>query len=301
MKEGVSMTNQKPFRFGLATGQGSSRTVWRDKARKVEDLGYDILLMPDHVTTDLAPIAALAAAAEATSTLRIGSFVFCNDFRHPALLAREAATLDLLSEGRFELGLGAGYEPDDYTQTGIPFDPPGVRVSRLEETLLIVRQFFTEETVNFSGQQYTITGLRGLPRPLQQPHPPISLGGKGKRLLSLGARLANSLSIGFQSIADAQGKLLPTAPEEVEEKITWIRQAAGERFEQLELGYTLFLVQVTNQSVHVPLNFHTVIGTQEQIIDELLERRARFGFTYVQVTEQSMDLFAPIIARLTGK
>jgi probable F420-dependent oxidoreductase len=139
------MTNQKPFRFGLATGKGSSRTAWRDKARQAEDLGYDILLMPDHVTTDLAPIAALAAAAETTSTLRIGSLVFDNDFRHPALLAREAATLDLLSEGRFELGLGAGYELEDYTQTGIPFDPPAVRVSRLEEALLIIQRFFTQE------------------------------------------------------------------------------------------------------------------------------------------------------------
>ncbi len=294
------MTNQKPFRFGLATGKGSSRTAWRDKARKAEDLGYDILLMPDHVTTDLAPIAALAVAAEATSTLRIGSFVFDNDFRHPVLLAREAATLDLLSEGRFELGLGAGYEPDEYTQTGIPFDPPGVRVSRLEEALLIIRRFFTEETVNFSGQYYTISSLRSAPRSLQHPHPPIVLGGQGKRLLSLGARLADSLGIGFQSFTGAQCRLAPTTPEEVEEKITWIRQAAGERFAQLELGYTLFSVQVTENRIHAPLNFHIVIGSREQIIDELLERRARYGLSYVQVTEPSMDLFAPIVARLAG-
>ncbi|SRR5258706_40504 len=295
------MTNQKPFRFGLATGKGSSRTAWRDKARLAEDLGYDILLMPDHVTTDLAPIAALAVAAEATSTLRIGSLVFDNDFRHPALLAREAATLDLLSEGRFELGLGAGYELEDYTQTGIPFDPPAVRVSRLEEALLIIQRFFTQEMVDFSGQHYTITGLRGLPKPVQQPYPPIFLGGQGKRLLSLGARLADSLGLGFQSYADAQGKLAPTAPEEVEEKITWIRQAAGERFGQLELGYTLFYVQMTDRSVHVPLNFHAVIGSREQIIDELLERRARYGLSYVQVTDEYRDLFAPVVARLAGK
>lgn len=295
------MATQKPFRFGLAAVQGSSRTAWRDKAHKIEDLGYDVLLLPDHMYMDLAPTAALAAAAEATQTLRIGSFVFCNDFRHPALLAREAATLDLLSEGRFELGLGAGYDSNDYTQTGIPFDPPGVRLSRLEETLLIVRQFFTEETVNFSGQHFTITGLRGFPRPIQQPHPPIMLGGKGKRLLSLGARLATGLSVGFQSIIDTERRFLPTSPQEVEEKLSWIRQAAGERYSQLELGYTLFFVQETPQSVHAPLNFHTLIGTREQMIDELLERRVRFGFSYVQVTEQAMDLFAPIVARLAGK
>lgn len=295
------MTNQKPFRFGLATGKGSSRTAWREKARQAEELGYDILLLPDHVSTDLAPIAALAAAAEATSTLRIGSFVFDNDFRHPVQLAREAATLDLLSEGRFELGLGAGYEPDDYTQTGIPFDPPGVRVSRLEEALQIIRQFFAEEMVNFSGQHYRISGLRSTPRPVQQPHPPLALGGQGKRLLSVGARLADSLGIGFQSYTDAQGGLAPTTPEEIEEKITWIRQAAGERFEQLELGYTLFYVRVTESRFHAPLNFHTMIGSREQIIDELLERRARYGLSYVQVTDEYRDLFAPVVARLAGK
>jgi alkanesulfonate monooxygenase SsuD/methylene tetrahydromethanopterin reductase-like flavin-dependent oxidoreductase (luciferase family) len=157
-----------------------------------------------------------------------------------------------------------------------------------------------EETVNFSGQYYTISGLRSTPRSVQHPHPPIALGGQGKRLLSLGARLADSLGIGFQSFTDAQGKLAPTAPEEVEEKLTWIRQAAGERFAQLELGYTLFVVQVTESRVHAPLNFHTVIGSREQIIDELLERRARYGLSYVQVTEPSMDLFAPIVARLAG-
>jgi probable F420-dependent oxidoreductase len=300
-KEGVYMTNQKPFRFGLATGKGSSHSAWRDKVRKVEDLGYDILLLPDHMNTELAPIAALAVAAEATSTLRIGSLVFDNDFRHPALLAREAATLDLLSEGRFELGLGAGYEPEDYTQIGIPFDRPGIRISRLEEALLIIQRFFTEETINFSGQHYTITGLHGLPRPVQQPHPPLFLAGQGKRLLTLGAHLADSLGIGFQSFTDAQGILAPTAPEEVDEKIAWIRHAAGERFEQLELGYTLFYVQVTNRGMHAPLNFHSMIGSREQIIDELVKRRARYGLSYVQVTDEYRDLFAPIVARLAGK
>jgi probable F420-dependent oxidoreductase len=295
------MTNPKPFRFGLATSLGSSRQAWRDKARKVEDLGYASLLVQDHVTNDLAPIAALAVAAEATTTLRIGSFVFCNDLRHPTMLAHEAATLDLLSEGRFELGLGAGYDPNDYSQTGLPFDPPGVRLRRLEEAVRIIQQFFTEETVNFSGQYYTITGLRSFPRLIQHPHPPISIGGKGKRLLTMGARLVNGLGVGFQSITNTQGRMVPTTPEEVAEKIQWIREAAGERFAQLELGYTLFHVQMTDQRVQAPLNFHVLIGSQEQMIEALLERRERYGLTYVQVTDAAFDLFAPIVARLAGQ
>src|SRR5436853_128611 len=148
----------RPFRFGVVSGQVQSHTAWITTARRAEQLGYATLLVVDRISMGLAPFSALAMAAGATTTLRVGTFVFCNDFRHPAVLAKEAATLDLLSEGRFELGIGAGYDPNDYTQTGIPFDPPGVRLSRLEETLLIVQQFFTEETVNFSGQHFTITG-----------------------------------------------------------------------------------------------------------------------------------------------
>jgi len=297
------MTSHKLFRFGLATDKGTTRTEWRDKARKAEDMGFDALLVPDHVTNDLALIAALAVAAEATTTLRIGSFVFRNDFRHPAMLAHEAATLDLLSEGRFELGLGAGYEPNDYSQSGIPFDPPGVRLKRLEESLRVILQFFTQETVNFAGQYYTVCGLRSFPRLVQRPHPPLFIGGKGRRLLSLGARLADGLGVGFQSIANVQGRMAPTTPEAIDEKINWIREAARERFEQLELGYTLFHVQVTDQSFHykTPLNFHVMIGSQEQIIEQLLERRERYGLTYVQVTDQAFNMFAPIVARLAGK
>lgn len=235
------MTNQRPFRFGLATGKGSSHAAWRDKARKVEGLGYDMLLLSDHLTTELAPIAALAVAAEATRTLRIGSLVFDNDFRHPALLAREAATLDLLSDGRFELGLGAGYEPDDYTQTGIPFDPPGLCISRMEEALLIMQQFFTEETFGFSGRHSTITGLHALPRPVQQPHPPLFVAGQGKRLLTLGARLADSLGIGFQRFADAQGTLAPQPQGRSKRKSPGYARQRGNGTHNLNLGTPSFL------------------------------------------------------------
>src|SRR5260370_17244196 len=143
------------------------------------------MLVPDHITIGIAPLTALAVAAEATTTLRIGSLVFCNDFRHPAWLAKEAATLDLLSDGRFELGMGAGYLPADYTQMGIPFESPGTRVSRLEEAFCIMEQLFTQETLNFSGPYYPITRIHGKPKPVQKPHPPIYIGAPAKRLTSI--------------------------------------------------------------------------------------------------------------------
>ena len=146
----------RPFRFGVVASHAPSHTAWISTARRVEELGYATLLVVDRMGAGLAPFTALAVAAEATTSLRVGTFVFCNDFRHPAVLAKEAATLDLLSEGRFELGLGAGVGPSDYNQMGIPFESAGTRVSRLEESLQIIKQLFTEEIVNFSGKYYTI-------------------------------------------------------------------------------------------------------------------------------------------------
>jgi len=167
---------------------------WITTARRVEELGFATLLVVDRMGS-IGPFTALAMAAEATTSLRFGTFVICNDYRHPAVLANEAATLDLLSEGRFELGLGAGVGPSDYNQMGIPFESAGIRVSRLEESLQIIKQLFTGETVNFSGKYYTITGMRGVPRPVQQPLPPILLGSSGKRMLSIAARQADIITI----------------------------------------------------------------------------------------------------------
>ena len=189
--------HNRPFRFGVATGSARSHAEWAGRARRAEELGYATLVVADHLATGLAPLSALAVAAEATTSLRIGSLVFCNDFRHPALLAREAATLDLLSDGRFEFGLGAGYLPDDYTQLGLAFDTPGTRISRLEEAIQLIVRLWTEESVTFTGTSYTFTQMQGKPRPLQRPYPPLYIGGTAKRILSLAARYADSVGIGF--------------------------------------------------------------------------------------------------------
>jgi len=293
----------RPFRFGVVTAYAQSHTAWITTARRVEELGYATLLMPDRLSIgSLAPLTALAVAAQATTSLRIGSYVFCNEYRHPVLLAREAATLDLLSGGRFELGLGAGVGPSEFQRIGIPFANAGTRVGHLEETLQVMKQLFTEETVNFSGKYYTITELKGNIRPVQQPHLPLLVAGAGERMLKLAAREANIIAIG--SKITAQG-VDPTDPT-MEQKIAWIKEAAGERFADLELSQTIYDMMITDSGT----DLSTQAGgppipkrpmSTEQAVAHLLEQRDRHGFSYLQVYEGQMENFAPVVARLAGK
>src|SRR6266536_3240181 len=272
----------RPFRFGVVTANAPSHTAWITTARRVEALGYATLLMPDRPTMGgLAPLSALAVAAEATTSLRIGSYVFSNDYRHPVLLAREAVTLDLLSEGRFELGLGAGVGPSEFQQMGIPFANAGTRVGHLEETLQLMKHLFTEEMVNFSGKYYTITGMKGYPRPVQQPHMPILVAGAGERMLKLAAREADIVAIG--SRITEQGPDPTDVP--LEQKLAWIREAAGERFTELELGQTVYDMNITDSGAELAAQgggppipkrpFST-----GQAVTHLLEQRDRYGFSY---------------------
>src|SRR3979411_855101 len=159
----------KPLRFGVQEHSAPSGKAWRDRAGLVEALGYQVLYLPDHFGEQLAPIAALMSAADATPKLRIGSLVFDNDYRHPVVLAKEAATLDLLSEGRLDFGLGAGWMTSDYEEAGIPLDPPGVRIDRMAEGLTIIKSFFTGSTVSFTGKHYKVAGLEASPSVVQKP------------------------------------------------------------------------------------------------------------------------------------
>jgi probable F420-dependent oxidoreductase len=285
---------KKAFRFGVVTGGHATRAAWISLAQRIEELGYASLLIPDVLGTPLAAMTALTVAATATTTLRVGSYVFVNDYRNPALLAREIATLDQLSGGRVELGLGAGNWPHEYQQLGIPFEKAGVRVSRFAEGLAIIRQFFTAETVNFSGTYYTTTALRPVPRPVQQPHPPILIGSAGRRMLTIAAREADII--------------LPVATQEaeVEEKIGWIREAAGERFEHLELGQSAFGIELTDGPAEslppfpgMPVEARPM--TTEQAVEDLLAQRERLGISYIQVQDRQLENFAPVVARLHGK
>ena len=189
------MATTHPFRFGVQASAAADAQAWRDVARKVEDLGFSTLHMPDHFSDQLAPMPALMAAADATTELRVGMLVLDNDFKHPVVLAKEIATLDVLSGGRVEFGLGAGWMVDDYELSGIPYDEPRVRVDRFEESLSIIKGLWGDDAVTFKGSHYEITGLNGLPKPLQKPHPAILIGGGGKRMLSIAAREADIVGV----------------------------------------------------------------------------------------------------------
>jgi probable F420-dependent oxidoreductase len=253
--------------------------------------------------TGLAILPALAVAAQATTSLRVGSYMFCNDFRHPALLARDAMTLDFLTEGRFELGLGAGVGPFDYQQLGLRFEDAGTRVSRLEESLSIIKRFFAWELVDFSGSHYTITGMRGVPGCVQRPHPPILIGAAGKRMLSLAAREANSISIMYRLPAQSMD-----APHEaLEQQLEWVREAAGKRFESLELSQMAYVLAIGDGRPDKDFEgdgppMPRIVMSATQAVEHLLEQRERYGFSSIPVFGGvQMENFAPVVARLAGK
>jgi probable F420-dependent oxidoreductase len=296
----------RPFRFAVVTGSAESQTAWVTKARKAEDFGYATLLVADHLSTGIAPLTALAVAAQATTLLRVGSFVFGNGYRHPTILAKEIATLDLLSNGRFELGIGAGNWPSDFEQMGIPFESVGTRIGCLIESLHIMKKMFTEETVNFTGKHYTITDLKLTPKPIQKPYPPIHIASSGQRMLTIAAQEADSINItprGTLHGVDPED----ATPEAVQRKIQWIREAAGERFSQIEFGSSAFHILVANgqvssgkEQIRGP-EMKRITMSVNQAVDYLLEQRERFGFSYVQVLDSQLEAFAPVVARLAGQ
>lgn len=297
------MVNQRPFRFGVIAERAESRDAWLNKAHRIEDLGYNSLLVPDHIWIEIDPVVALMAAADHT-TLRVGSHVFSNDFRNPVILARQAATLDMLSNGRFQFGLGCGYDQNDYDQAGILFEEAGERVSRFEEALRFIKEFFTQDVVSFSGKYYQVKELKAVPKSVQKPHPPIYIGGSGKRVLSIAGREADIIGVGNKG-----------GPSTIQRKLDWIRDAAGERFAQIELSSTVFAVAVTEKPEYaahaiaermkmtpqeVLHHLPVLIGTVEQIAETLLMRREKYGISSIDIIEPHMESFARVIALLAA-
>ena len=308
----------RPFRFGVTAPTPSAGTDWVERARRVEQLGYSILVVPDHFRDHLAPVPALTAAALATTRLRVGSLVFSNDFRHPAVLAKEAATIDVLSGGRFELGLGGGWLRAEYDQTGIPFEAPGTRVERLEEAVTIIKGLLAGERVTFAGRHYTIADLEGRPTPVQRPHPPIAIGGGGRRTLTLAAREASIVGLVPRARRDGSGlDLSDLSDAATREKLEWVRSAAGDRFDSLEIHALIQAVAVTvaeqrtaaadrlasrfrvarDVVLETP---YVLVGTIEEMCETLRQRRERYGISYLTVFERDMEAFAPVVARLAG-
>lgn len=283
----------------------------------MESLGYSTLYIPDHFADQLGVVAALMSAADATTRLRIGSLVFDNDYRHPVVLAKEASTLDLLSSGRLDFGLGAGWMASDYEQSGIPFDTPGVRIDRLAEALQIIKRFFAGGSVSFAGKHYRVEGLEAAPSPVQKPHPPIVLGGGGRRMLQLAAREADVISVNYNlREGRVNRKLVRTGMAgATEEKLGWIREAAGERLAEVELSATIFVANVTDdrkavaESIAAALGTepreilempHFLIGTVEQLAEDLQARRERYGISFIVVPGEAAESLAPVVDRLTG-
>lgn len=307
---------RRPFRFGVQRSTASSGAEWAEAARKAEGLGYSTLHVTDHFGDRFAAVPALAAAAMATTTLRLGSYVFANDYRHPAVLAQEAATLDILSGGRLELGLGAGWLVEEYEQAGIPFDPPKVRVDRMKEGIRVLKALLTGDAAGFPGEYYRVHGEDVVPRPVQQPHPPLLLGGGGKRLLTIAAREADIVA--FNTRAKPEGGLdaSTVTAEAVTEMVGWVREAAGERLEQLELNINLTRIgfgqdaRSAAEPAAADLGLtleetlagpHFLFGTPEQMADTLRERREQYGISYYSVGGRDMDSFAPVIRLLDGE
>ena len=308
-----------PFRFGVNVGPSRSQAEWAEKARKVEGLGYDALTVPDHLAEFFAPMPALVSAAEATKTLRVGTNVLNNDFRHPVLVAREAATVDLLTRGRLLLGLGAGHMRSEYDQAGLSFDTGATRVERLAEAVTVIKGLLRGEQVTFSGQHYCVTRHRRYPLPVQRPHPPIVISGNGRRLLTLAAREADI--VGLSGITFRRGGTAPDISSwkasGISERLQLVREVSGDRYARLQLNVLVQRVVVTDDRREAAEELashwtqltpdeilqspYVLIGSVNQIIEDLQSRRERWDISYFTVFETYADALAPVVAQLGGK
>lgn len=307
----------KPFRFAVQTSYAPDGKSWRERARQVEDLGYSTLYIPDHFGEQFGPLVALTAAAEATDRLKVGALVLDNDYRHPVVLAKELATLDLFTEGRLEVGLGAGWMKSDYDESGMAYDSPGTRIDRMVEGLTIMKGLWSQPTFSFTGTHYTVTNAQGLPRPYSQPHPPILIGGGGKRVLGIAAREADIVGVNPNLKAGYVGPEVAqeARPAKYRERIQWVREAAGDRFDDIELQVLTFIVQVVpnreevaanlaplfgvdaDEALEIPL---ALVGSVDQIVETLQQRREEYGFSCIVVHDPEMEAFAPVVGRLAG-
>ena len=308
----------RPFRFGVQASTAPDRTAWIDLACRAEAHGYDILTMPDHFGDQLAPVPALMTAADATERLRIGALVWDNDYTHPVVFAKELATMDVLSEGRLEIGIGAGWMVSDYEQSGIPYDSPKVRIDRFAEGIAVIKGALGAEPFSFEGEHYTVTDYDGRPKPVQAPRPPILIGGGGRRVLGIAAREADIVGINGTMTAGVVGPeaIATMSAEAVDEKVAITREAAGPRFDSIEMNIRAFMVNVTDHrddvlgriaaaiGVEPPMLSESpfaLVGTTEQIVEDLLARRERWGFSYVIVGADDVVPFAPVVAALAGR
>jgi probable F420-dependent oxidoreductase len=315
--EAGSGLRHRAFRFGVTCELVADRDEWQALARKIEHIGCSNLLVSDHFGEQLALIPALATALDATTSLRVGALVACNDYRHPVMHAKELASLDVLSNGRVDWGMGAGWLADEYARAGIAFDPPGVRVDRLQEAVTVMKGCFGDEPVTFDGTHYLVEGMNGMPKPVQRPHPPLLIAGAGKRMLSFAAREADMIGVAPSISARRVGDRPPQQSVEaaLDEQISWIRRAAVDRPDAIELNMVAFPVAVTEDAdaaaakigpaVGLPTDQvlaspHIWIGTCDEIAASLEAWRERWGVSYWAVPASALDRVRPVIEALAG-
>ncbi|MQY27622.1 TIGR03621 family F420-dependent LLM class oxidoreductase [Nocardia aurantia] len=318
----------RPFRFAVQATRATSATEWRDTAQQIEELGYSTLFLADHYLgrgpaakearwppQHLAPIAAMAVAAAVTTTLRVGCRVFCADYHVPGVLMKEATTLDRLSDGRLEFGIGGGWSAPEYRAMGIPYESGAQRISKLEEVVELFKAHCSGEQLDLTGEHVTAQGYAGLPLPVQRPHPPIMIGGSRRRVLSLAGREADIASISnvpFDAV-DAAGR---TPQQEAVRRLDFVRAAAGDRFGEIDIESSPFFTTITTDPAAALSGLATMLrtpadgladhpnvlaGTVEEVVDQLLERREMYGANYITVQQTEYAAFAPVVELLTGK
>lgn len=308
---------ENPFRFTLQASRCRSVAEVREVARKAEDLGYTALTIADHFDAQVGPLTALAAAASVTQTLLLGTLVLSNDYRHPVVLAKEIASLDQLCDGRLIFGLGAGWDVDDYSRAGLSLDRPGVRISRLAEALDLYDALFSGEPVDHDGEHYQVHGIVGAPEPVQQPRPPLMLGGGGPKMLRLAAARADIVAVNVNlaggHIDESVGA--DATAGRTDEKVAWIREAWADRAVPPILQVRQHVAAVTEDVQGIAELFagglgitpaealespFQIVGSVEQIVETLEARRARWGFSDIGLSAGAVDEFAPVVARLAG-
>jgi probable F420-dependent oxidoreductase len=320
-----------PFRFGLQAYAPESGKQWRELARKAESIGFSSFHLADHIigpgpalaatghpVQTVAAIPAMAVAAEATSTIKVGCRVLCVDYRNPVMLAKEVATLDFFSEGRLELGLGAGWLQGEYEAVGIPFDRAGVRLDRFEEVIGLLRASFAEGELNIDTTHVHAVGFEAVPKPFTKSGPPIMIGGGAQRILAIAGREADIVSLNFNNSSGKLGAegIGSSTAEHTDQKIQWIRNGAGDRFDQIEIEIAAYFTVVTPDGAGTRAKMapmfgmtpevfaehpNVLIGSVDEICDRIVERRERFGISYTSFGASVMDSVIPVVERLSGK
>ena len=311
------MVTMRPFRFGLSIGGTSGRDDFVATVHKAEASGFDVISSADHIGRRLAVLPMLAAAAE-ISSLRISPMVMANDYRHPVVLAKDTATIDVLSGGRFELGIGTGWIEEQYNAAGIRYDPPRVRVDRFEEAIAVIKGCWSAEPFSFVGEHYQLDQV-SCPRPIQQPHPPLLIAGAGRRMLRLAGREANIAGIapltrgiaGFEEF----GSAVATSGDRIDAQLEWIGETAGERFDEIELSVMAHHVEVTldiddavarlagetdTTQDQVRDSLHMLIGPVESLVETLLDHRERYGISYIVFLGVDLEAISPVVEQLAG-